>query len=655
MSKFKSIIEKFLRFAKKIKPCPKQQKLYPLGANNNDENELEPLKPYFSAIDEAIEQKFINVGLVGDYSSGKSTIIENYLKNSKNKHKAIYLSLAKIGDLKINNNDVDETWKKTIQEKILELLFFQAKVTVPNGSFRKVFSFPNRLNWLLPALLAIVSTFFIFQDFNPSNHWFLKEIIGFKDLIFIIVSLLLGFCYYYLMQFLTFLINIDYGKFKLKIAEVQAETELTKMPFHKHLREIIYICQKLTAKKSVLVIVEDLDRFNSLDIFTEIREIAILLNRSLENHKLVFLYALRSQIFVKKSGDGGQNTSNDKDNAVDHVVDIGKFFDVIIPVVKSYNNHTLADKIIKQIEGANKDLPKEDSPLKEKLKEVKKKLEAVANILCETEVVDFRIANNICNHFNIIYQIYQAKSGKDTKYCPAEILALTIYRIFDPKDYDNLHNKCGELYKYFTASPIEDYQKTAIEELMEFEKQGFCHHYFDDGLKELVICDITKESLKKYHELNNINQKLIFKDHPHSINKFIISPSPYSKLAQEIGLNWEVDLNSDSGDSELENEFNKVLNFTRSYSKKYNETKIVPICRDIYKEIKKLKQQDKINKIPPTLLSNVSRQLIVGNYINKDYKKYLFASDEANETAGSSNPPLPGMVAEPTCWRCGAG
>lgn len=141
MSKFKSIIEKFLRFTKKIKewikPCPKQQKLYPLGANNNDEKESEPLKPYFSAIEDAIEQKFINVGLVGDYSSGKSTIIENYLKNPKNKHKAIYLSLAKIGDLKKDD--------KTIQEKILELLFFQAKVTVPNGSFKKVFLFSKRL------------------------------------------------------------------------------------------------------------------------------------------------------------------------------------------------------------------------------------------------------------------------------------------------------------------------------------------------------------------------------------------------------------------------------------------------------------------------------------------------------------------------------
>ena len=51
---------------------------------------------------------------------------------------------------------------------------------------------------------------------------------------------------------------------------------------------------------------------------------------------------------------------------------------------------------------------------------------------------------------------------------------------------------------------------------------------------------------------------------------------------------------------------------------------------------------NKINKIPPTLLSKVSRQLIIENYINKDYKKYLFASDEANETAGSSNPPLDG-------------
>ncbi len=625
MSKFKSIIEKFLRFAKKIKPCLKQQKLYPLGANYDDNNKLEP---YFSAIEDAIEQKFINVGLVGDYSSGKSTIIENYLKNSKNKHKAIYLSLAKIGDLKINNKDGDETWKKTIQEKILELLFFQAKVTVPNGSFKKVFSFSERFNWLFSALLAIVSTFFIFQD-NPSNHWFLKEISDDKKSIFAIlavfiiaVSFLLSTCYYYLMQFLTFLTNIDYGKFKLKIAEVEAETELTKMPFHKHLREIIYIVQQLTAKKSALVIVEDLDRFDSLDIFTEIREIAILLNRSLEKNKLVFLYALRSQIFVDQSNKPTDNQPNTTKQTPDlgkknHVVDIGKFFDVIIPVVKSYNNHNLPYIIVNQIAEVNQI----ESEKRVNLLEVTK-------ILCKNEIVDFRIANNICNHFNIIYRIYQAKSGKDTKYCPAEILALTIYRIFDPIDYDNLHNNCGILYEHFNTSDnayrarvIENTKETIEEDCHNWIKRyGADHPYFEETLKELT----NKRSL-----LEQINLRFCIKDHSDS-NKFIISINQNNNTRQ-----WTVDLINYSEDNTLENEFQQGLKGFHILTKMGKKTqngygiiadnslKIVPIFREIYKEIKKLKQQDQINKIPPISLSKVSQQLIVENYINKDYKKYL--------------------------------
>ena len=178
------------------------------------------------------------------------------------------------------------------------------------------------------------------------------------------------------------------------------------------------------------------------------------------------------------------------------------------------------------------------------------------------------------------------------------------------------------MYKHFTASPIEDYQK----------------EYFKKYLEELATCDTTEKSLKKYHELENINQKFIFEDHPHSINKFIISPKEQSYK----NLRWEVDLNSFSEDSELENEFNKVPNFTRFYSKIYDETKMLPIFREIYKRMKALKQQDQNKKIPPISLSKVSQQLIDKNYINKDYKKYLFASDEANETAGSSNPPLEG-------------
>lgn len=616
MNKLKSIIEKFLRFPKKlkewIKPCPKQQKLYPLGANNNDEKESEPLKPYFSAIEDAIEQKFINVGLVGDYSSGKSTIIENYLKNSKNKHKAIYLSLAKIGDLKINNKEEPETWKKTIQEKILELLFFQAKVTVPNGSFKKVFSFSKRFNCLFSILLAIVSTIFIFQDFNPSNHWFLKEITNYKELLFIIapffiaVSFLLGICYHFLMKFLTFLVNIDYGKFKLTIAEVQAETELTKLPFHKHLREIIYIVQQLTAKESVLVIVEDLDRFNSLDIFTEIREIAILLNKSLENHKLVFLYALRSQIFVKKSGENGENPPNNQDNAVEHVVDIGKFFDVIIPVVKSYNNHNLAEIIVKQITTANTEL--------ENNRKDREDLLAVADILCKNEIVDFRIANNICNHFNIIYRIYQAKYGKDTKYCPAKILAITIYRIFDPIDYDNLHNKCGILYEHFNTSDILDYKKTAIE---NYTKIYYALQNISkiNNLK-ISACSDSRDKFKisfnHYNRVGNTEEKTLYYINFPNIEETI---SKEDELDQET---WKI-LEKTIGDIQIYKDEEEVT---------YNEKKlsIVGIFRHIYKEIKKLKQQDQINEKPLILLSKVSQQLIVENYINKDYKKYLFES-----------------------------
>ena len=60
------------------------------GGTNN------PNKHYIDYIKEVLSKdKIYNIGLIGDYASGKSTIIENFLDDN-DKQKVIRLSLTKI-------------------------------------------------------------------------------------------------------------------------------------------------------------------------------------------------------------------------------------------------------------------------------------------------------------------------------------------------------------------------------------------------------------------------------------------------------------------------------------------------------------------------------------------------------------------------------
>ena len=65
--------------------------------------------------------------------------------------------------------------------------------------------------------------------------------------------------------------------------------------FNKHLDEILYFFEKTDYD---VVMLEDLDRFESIDIFLKLRELNLLLNESkVIERKIFFVYAVRDDMF----------------------------------------------------------------------------------------------------------------------------------------------------------------------------------------------------------------------------------------------------------------------------------------------------------------------------------------------------------------------
>lgn len=96
----------------------------------------------------------------------------------------------------------------------------------------------------------------------------------------------------------VFLIG-KYGSSRLnqvKIAGGEIQIKEENSIFNHHLDEILYFFQ---CTKYNVVVIEDLDRFNTSNIFLKLRELNFLLNQSnIVGRKIKFVYAIKDDMFT---------------------------------------------------------------------------------------------------------------------------------------------------------------------------------------------------------------------------------------------------------------------------------------------------------------------------------------------------------------------
>lgn len=128
-------------------------------------------------------------------------------------------------------------------------------------------------------------------------------------------------------------INLKDGEIELKAQE--KETSI----FNRHLDEIIYFFQSTEYN---VVIIEDLDRFNTADIYLKLRELNQLINDSKEiGRHIVFIYAVKDDVF------------KDTQRA--------KFFDYISTVIPFINPSNSKDKLKEELRiRGYEDIPDDD-------------------------------------------------------------------------------------------------------------------------------------------------------------------------------------------------------------------------------------------------------------------------------------------------------
>lgn len=377
-------------------------------------------------------KKVSNIALTGPYGSGKSSIVQSFLK--KYRRPALHISLAAF--VPEAGSSGEKVSRQEIERSILQQMLYGADANkLPLSRFKRIQS-PSVWSIFKSfyITLGILALWYVFgQRADIMNGTFFIPIAlsnGFNLGIcaFAVIFLWMALHHFYVASF-----GLSLKSISLKDVEIRPAHDDQTSILNRHLDEILYFFQSTDYD---LVIIEDLDRFNDTEIFVTLREINSLINENSGVKRTIrFLYALRDDMFI--------NT------------DRTKFFEFIVPVIPIINTSNSIDMVL--VHGSR--LALDDRLDRQFLREVSRYLN------------DLRLIQNIFNE----YAIYVANLETDGENLldANKLLAILIYKNVYPRDFEELHRGAGNLAGILNHQHemIKHAEAKYRAELEELEKQ----------------------------------------------------------------------------------------------------------------------------------------------------------------------------------------
>ena len=429
-----------------------------------------------------------NIGLTGPYGSGKSSVIKTLIKEDNKKHHFLELSLATRDD-----NEAERDEKKIEANLLKQMIYREKQETLPNARFRRVqYIAPTKVwikaVWVIVCVIAfaiafepsflIVDTLYDFFNWGDWNIWF-------DALALLILLATLLFLAAYLVR--------TYGRSKLSklnIADGEIELKEEDSVLSEHLAEILYFFQETEYD---VVVFEDLDRFENKKIFLKLRELNHILNKckELNNRNIRFVYAVKDDMFKDSSRT--------------------KFFDYIVTVIPVMNMSNARSLLKAQLKGRGfKEEEISDDDLR------------VIAIFID----DMRMLINIVNEYE---QYHERLVSEKQKLEARKLLAAVVYKNYNPKDFSDLHNQRGKVYRCIKEK--NRFAKYAVEKVLGQRARDIevMEQNMHLSLKELrqiyvqaIIQDVNSQNGVKTINLDNrsLSPRNIW-ENEESFNKFI--------------------------------------------------------------------------------------------------------------------------------------
>lgn len=451
---------------------------------------------YVSRLNAAVsDSRNKNIALTGRYGAGKSSILDEFIKEQEKpetktseenapdgtsgrekakKKGAKKASPKKVLRISINTlgPDKGEDLTNRIQKELVKQLVYRAK---PGEVRSSGFARAPELTWwragleALIAAVALVGLLWLFglrpKEDALGTDGFLGPMIAFALLIF---AILWAIRWYVGSRVVA---QVSAGG-----ASIALEGKSDSF-FDKYLDELIAFFE---ATEPDIVVFEDLDRFDDPQIFDSLRELNNLVNTSAHwkerhNRPLRFVYAIKDSLFEKlgdeqqekdevqkkktEEGDASAsgtsvpastnkptstassdvNKSEKKDAAAEAVerANRTKFFEIVIPVVPFLSHSNARDHFLEEL--GKLDLPEDEGA----------KIDRGLIDIVARHTTDMRLMINIGNEF-VVYaeRLLWVKKEKRAPGLTADLLfALVVYKNFHLADFEALPHRGSALDK----------------------------------------------------------------------------------------------------------------------------------------------------------------------------------------------------------------
>ena len=385
-----------------------------------------------------------NIALTGPYGSGKSSVLITLMEDFPKGRNYLPISLATLQandeileeqkeddkntestkqqcpyNKEEKKENTTENLNRKIEYSILQQLIYREKAkTVPNSRFRRIVHLSKRelIRYPIYAVLSLVCFFILFEpDFAKveSIYNFFSWGYTWNMLFdFLAAGYLLGVLFFTIRYIFRSYSNSKLNKLNLKDAEI--EVVENNSIFNRHLDEILYFFQ---VTKYDVVIIEDLDRFGTPNIFLKLRELNQLINESkIVGRHITFIYAVKDDIF------------KDEERT--------KFFDYIITVIPVINPSNSKDKLKAALKAKGCDNEISDDDLSE----------------MAFFIQDMRILTNIVNEYKQYSDKLCANQGVQLN--KTKLLAMIVYKNYYPQDFALLHRRQGKIYECINSKNL---------------------------------------------------------------------------------------------------------------------------------------------------------------------------------------------------------
>ena len=436
-----------------------------------------------------------NIALTGPYGSGKSSVLITLREDFPKGRNYLPISLATLQANDESLEEQKEDFKNTestkqqcpynkeetkenptenlnrkIEYSILQQLIYREKAkNVPNSRFRRIVHLTKweLIKYPICAVLSLICFLVLFEP----NFAKVESIYNFFSwgytwnmvFDFLAASYLLGVLFFTIRYIFRVYSNSKLNKLNLKDAEI--EVVENNSIFNRHLDEILYFFQVTDYN---VVIIEDLDRFGTPNIFLKLRELNQLINESkIVGRHITFIYAVKDDIF------------RDEERT--------KFFDYIITIIPVINPSNSKDKLKAALEakGCKDEISDED-------------LSEMAFF-----IQDMRILTNIVNE----YKQYRDKlcANQGVQLNKTKLLAMIVYKNYYPQDFALLHRRQGKIYECINSKVYFISQALKVIE----GKENNLKQQEQDYKKDLNLSKIDLRRLFLFNLWHTISQNLM--------------------------------------------------------------------------------------------------------------------------------------------------